>query len=110
VPHHRPRWRAARHLDEARARECGYGAQVSEVARMTGVSVRALHHYDEIGLLIPRERSDAGYRRYDDADLLRLPQILIGREQGLSLEEIRRSLDDPRFDHRQALLDLRRRR
>jgi MerR family transcriptional regulator, thiopeptide resistance regulator len=78
--------------------------QVSEVARISGVSVRALHHYDEIGLLVPRERSDAGYRRYDDADLLRLQQILIGRQQGLSLEEIRRSLDDPRFDHRQALL------
>ena len=77
---------------------------VSEVARITGISVRALHHYDEIGLLVPRERSDAGYRRYDDADLLRLQQILIGREQGLTLEEIRRSLDDPRFDHRQALL------
>jgi MerR family transcriptional regulator, thiopeptide resistance regulator len=77
---------------------------VSEVARIAGVSVRALHHYDEIGLLVPRERSGAGYRRYDDADLLRLQQILIGREQGLSLEEIRRSLDDPRFDHRQALL------
>lgn len=64
---------------------------VNEVARITGVSVRALHHYDEIGLLVPRERSDAGYRRYDDADLLRLQQILIGREQGLTLEEIRRS-------------------
>jgi MerR family transcriptional regulator, thiopeptide resistance regulator len=78
--------------------------QVSEVARITGVSVRALHHYDEIRLLVPKERSDAGYRRYDDHDLLRLQQILIGREQGLTLEEIRRSLDDPRFDHRQALL------
>jgi MerR family transcriptional regulator, thiopeptide resistance regulator len=78
--------------------------QVSEVARIAGVSVRALHHYDEIGLLVPRERSESGYRRYDDADLLRLQQILIGRERGLTLEEIRRSLDDPRFDHRQALL------
>jgi MerR family transcriptional regulator, thiopeptide resistance regulator len=78
--------------------------QVSEVARIADVSVRALHHYDSIGLLVPKERTGAGYRRYDQDDLLRLQQILIGREQGLTLEEIRRSLDDPRFDRRQALL------
>ena len=78
--------------------------QVSEVARITGVSVRALHHYDQIGLLVPKERSDAGYRVYDEDDLLRLQQILLGRELGLALEEIRRSLDDPHFDHRRALL------
>jgi len=78
--------------------------QVSEVARIAGVSVRTLHHYDEIGLLVPQARTEAGYRVYGDADLMRLQQILIGRERGLSLEEIRRSLDDPRFDHRQALL------
>ncbi len=78
---------------------------VSEVARITGVTVRTLHHYDDIGLLGPSERSEAGYRRYDEDDLLRLQQILIGREQGLALEEIRRSLDDPDFDRRQALLE-----
>jgi DNA-binding transcriptional MerR regulator len=72
--------------------------QVSEVARITGVSVRALHHYDENGLLLPKERSDAGYRRYHDDDLLRLQQIFIGREQGLSLEEIRRSLHEGRLE------------
>jgi MerR family transcriptional regulator, thiopeptide resistance regulator len=72
---------------------------------MTGISVRALHHYDEIALLVPRGRTRAGYRLYDDADLLRLQQIVIGRELGLSLEEIRRSLDDPGFDRRRALLD-----
>jgi MerR family transcriptional regulator, thiopeptide resistance regulator len=71
---------------------------------MTGVSVRALHHYDEIGLLVPRGRTAAGYRLYDDEDLLRLQQILIGRELGLPLEEIRRSLDDPGFDRKQALI------
>lgn len=76
---------------------------VSEVARIAGVSVRALHHYDAIGLLVPKQRTDAGYRVYDQDDLLRLQQILIGREQGLALEEIRRSLDDPRFDRAQAL-------
>jgi DNA-binding transcriptional MerR regulator len=78
--------------------------QVKEVAGLTGLTVRALHHYDSIGLLAPRARSAAGYRLYDEDDLLRLQQILIGRELGLSLEGIRRSLDDPRFDRREALL------
>jgi MerR family transcriptional regulator, thiopeptide resistance regulator len=87
------------------ARERSY--QVREVAQIAGVSVRTLHHYDEIGLLVPRGRTDAGYRLYDDDDLLRLQQILIGRELGLPLEEIRRFLDDPRFDRKQALLSQR---
>ena len=78
--------------------------QVKDVARIARVSVRALHHYDEIGLLAPATRSPAGYRLYDQASLLRLQQILIGRELGLPLEEIRRSLDDPDFDHRRTLL------
>lgn len=78
--------------------------RVSEVAQTTGISVRTLHYYDEIRLLVPKGRTGAGYRVYDDDDLLRLQQILIGRQQGLALEEIRRSLDDPRFDRRQALL------
>jgi DNA-binding transcriptional MerR regulator len=78
--------------------------QVKDVARMSGVSVRTLHHYDEIGLLAPRARTEAGYRLYGPDDVLRLQQIVIGRELGLSLEEIRRSLDDPAFDQRQALL------
>jgi MerR family transcriptional regulator, thiopeptide resistance regulator len=77
--------------------------QVKEVARIAGVSVRALHHYDEIGLLAPSGRTQAGYRLYSEDDLLRLQQILIGRELGLPLEEIKRSLDDPSFDRRAAL-------
>ena len=83
--------------------------QVKEVARLAGVSVRTLHHYDSIGLLTPGTRTAAGYRLYTDADLLRLQQILISRELGLTLEEIRRSLDDPRFDRKAALLDQRER-
>lgn len=75
---------------------------VKDVSRRTGVSVRALQYWDELGLLSPA-RSDAGYRRYDDAALLRLQQILIRRELGFSLEEIRKSLDDPRFDLEKAL-------
>lgn len=78
--------------------------QVKEVADIAGVSVRTLHHYDAIGLLVPSRRSGAGYRLYDDDDLLRLQQIVIGRELGLTLEAIGRSLDDPAFDRRQALL------
>ena len=78
--------------------------QIKEVAALSGLSVRALHHYDEIGLLVPSARTPAGYRLYSGDDLLRLQQILIGRELGLALEEIRRSLDDPRFDRREALL------
>ena len=81
--------------------------QVKEVAELSGLSIRALHHYDAIGLLTPSMRSAAGYRLYDDDDLLRLQQILIGRELGLSLEDIRRSLDDPRFDRKRALLEQR---
>ncbi len=77
--------------------------KVKEVARLSGVSVRALHHYDELGLLVPSGRTEAGYRLYSDNDLLRLQQILIGRELGLSLEQIKRSLDDPGFDRRAAL-------
>ena len=77
---------------------------VSEVAELSGVTVRALHHYDELGLLTPGGRSTAGYRLYSEDDLLRLQQILIGRELGLSLEAIRLSLDDPQFDRRAALI------
>jgi DNA-binding transcriptional MerR regulator len=81
--------------------------QVKELAELAGVSVRTLHHYDEIGLLVPKARTEAGYRLYDESELLRLQQILIGRELGLSLEQIRSSLDDPRFDRRAALLSQR---
>ncbi|HEX5108711.1 MAG TPA: MerR family transcriptional regulator [Vicinamibacterales bacterium] len=83
--------------------------QVKDVARLARVSVRTLHHYDAIGLLVPTARTAAGYRLYTDSDLLRLQQILIGRELGLPLEEIRRSLEDPRFDRKTALLEQRER-
>jgi DNA-binding transcriptional MerR regulator len=66
---------------------------VGRVAELAGVSVRALHHYDEIGLLRPSERSPAGYRLYHAQDLERLQQILLYRELGFSLEEIETVLD-----------------
>ena len=83
--------------------------RVADVARLSGVSIRALHHYDAIGLLTPTARTEAGYRLYTDVDLLRLQQILIGRELGFPLEAIKRSLDDPRLDQRAALIEQRRR-
>jgi MerR family transcriptional regulator, thiopeptide resistance regulator len=78
--------------------------RVQEFAQLTGVSIRTLHYYDEIGLLVPKARTATGYRLYDDADALRLQQVLILRELGFSLADIRHSLDDPGFDHREALL------
>jgi len=81
---------------------------VGDVSRIAKVSIRTLRYYDEIELLVPRARTEGGYRIYTDDDLLRLQQILLGRELGLSLEEIRRSLDDPSFDRREALLAQRR--
>jgi MerR family transcriptional regulator, thiopeptide resistance regulator len=71
---------------------------VGQVARYAGVSVRTLHHYDEVKLLSPGARTRAGYRRYDDGDLQRLQQILFYRELGLSLDQIATILDDPRAD------------
>jgi DNA-binding transcriptional MerR regulator len=67
---------------------------VGAVARLAGVTVRTLHHYDEIGLLTPGGRSDAGYRRYDDADLERLQRILFYRELGFGLDDIRTVMTD----------------
>jgi DNA-binding transcriptional MerR regulator len=65
------------------------GYSVSQVAQIAGVTVRTLHHYDDIGLLRPSARTRAGYRRYDEQDLERLRLILVYRELGFTLEEIR---------------------
>ena len=81
---------------------------VNQVARIADVTVRTLHYYEEIGLLVPAARSEAGYRLYDASNLDRLRQIRVGRELGLSLEEIRRSLDEAGFDRRSTLLRQRR--
>jgi DNA-binding transcriptional MerR regulator len=71
---------------------------VGKVAGLAGVTVRTLHHYDEIGLLSPSARSAAGYRSYSDADLDRLQRILLYRELGFSLETIATVVNDPGTD------------
>ena len=76
---------------------------VGEVAGLARVSVRTLHHYDELGLLSPSERSEAGYRLYSYDDLARLRDILIWRALGFSLAEIASVLDDPGHDRLAAL-------
>ena len=77
---------------------------VSRLAKLAGVSVRTLHHYDETGLLKPSFRSESGYRQYQREDLLRLQQILFYRELDFSLSEIKDILDDPEYDEVQALV------
>lgn len=76
---------------------------VGEVARLSGLSIRALRHYDEIGLLKPLTVGENGYRYYGADELLRLQQILFHRELGFPLEEIRRVLSAPDFDRVAAL-------
>jgi DNA-binding transcriptional MerR regulator len=71
---------------------------VGELARLAGVTVRTLHHYDRIGLVRPSERTSAGYRSYDLRDLDRLQQVLVYRELGFPLEEVATLLDDPDAD------------
>jgi len=79
------------------------GHTVKQVARLSGVSVRTLHHYDEVGLLKPACVGANGYRYYGREELLRLQQILFHRELGFSLEEIGRVLDAEGFDRVAAL-------
>jgi DNA-binding transcriptional MerR regulator len=71
---------------------------VGAVARLAGITVRTLHHYDEIGLLRPSGRSDTGYRRYAEADLERLQRILFYRELGFGLDQIRDAMTDGEAD------------
>ena len=76
---------------------------VMEVSRLTGVSVRTLHHYDAIGLLKPSKVTEAGYRLYDNNALRRLQAILLFRELQFPLKEIKVILDNPDFDPQEAL-------
>lgn len=75
------------------------GYSVGRVAALAGVTVRTLHHYEEVGLLLPGgRRSVAGYRIYEEADLERLQRILFYRELGFTLKEIATIVDDPSTD------------
>ena len=76
---------------------------VKEISDLTGISVRTLHYYDEIGLLKPTEKSDAGYRLYDDKALETLQQILFFREFDISLKEIKAVLDNRALERNQIL-------
>jgi DNA-binding transcriptional MerR regulator len=86
---------------------------VGELSRLTRVTVRALHHYDEIGLCCPSARSAAGYRLYAEADVLRLHEVLLLRELGMPLADIAAAIDQAGSRdellrrHRQALIDKR---
>lgn len=92
--------------DDGAARP-GTELTVGEAAALVGVSVRTLHHWDEIGLVVPSARSRAGYRLYAAEDVARLHRVLVYRETGMPLAEIARVLDDPAVD---AVGDLARQR
>ena len=76
---------------------------VAQVSKRTGVSVRTLHHYDQIGLLKPSQITEVGYRLYDQAALERLQMILLFRELEMPLKEIAEILNAPDFDREQVL-------
>lgn len=76
---------------------------VGQVAKLARLTVRALHHYDELGLLTPSGRSQSGYRLYTEADLKRLQQLMLLRELGLPLEEIRGCLERSSCEVRETL-------
>lgn len=77
--------------------------KIKDVARLTGLTVRALHYYDEIGLLKPEQLSTAGYRLYGQESLERLQQILFYRELDFSLSDIMRILENPAYCKEEAL-------
>jgi DNA-binding transcriptional MerR regulator len=85
------------------SQEIGMMYTVKQLSELAGITVRTLHHYDEIDLLNPSKVGANGYRYYDDAALLRLQQILFYREIGLELMQIKDILDSPEFDLLSAL-------
>ena len=76
---------------------------VKEVSKLTGISVRTLHYYDEIGLFRPTDKNEAGYRLYDDKALETLQQILFFREFDIPLKEIKAVMENPALDRNQIL-------
>lgn len=77
--------------------------RIGEIAAVANLTVRTLHYYEEIGLLVPSGRSEAGHRLYDDGDVERLYRICLLRSLGLPLAEIGRALDDPAWDLRSSI-------
>jgi DNA-binding transcriptional MerR regulator len=77
--------------------------QIGELAKQTGLSIRTLRYYDEIGLLVPSHRTEAEYRLYSEADIARLQQILSLRQLGFALKEIRECLENPEFSLPQVI-------
>jgi DNA-binding transcriptional MerR regulator len=77
--------------------------KIGALARLAGVTVRTLHHYDRIGLVVPGERTDAGYRLYGRRQVERLHEVLLFRELGFGLDEIRRIVEQPAYRRRAAL-------
>lgn len=76
---------------------------IGEMAKMSGVSIRTLHYYDEIGLLKPAKISDTGYRFYNNDSIEKLQQILLFKELQFPLEEIKEIIDNPDYDKTRAL-------
>ncbi|WP_081393787.1 MerR family transcriptional regulator [Actinomyces naeslundii] len=91
----------------AAAGDADIAMTVGEVSTLLGVSVRALHHWDETGLVHPSRRSAAGYRLYCEADIMRIQQVLVYRQTGMNLAGIKMVLDEPETD---AMTHLRRQR
>jgi DNA-binding transcriptional MerR regulator len=79
------------------------GLKVGELARRTGLTIRTLHHYDEIGLLKPSLHTVSGHRLYTAGDIARLQQVLSLRQLGFGLEQIRDCLDRPGFSPLQVI-------
>ena len=77
---------------------------VKDVSKITGVSIRTLRYYDEIGLLNPTELTEAGYRLYDNKALEKLQEIMFFRELDIPLIDIKKIMENPNYDKEQALL------
>ena len=76
---------------------------VKEVSELTGISIRALRYYDEIGLLVPTDRTDSGYRLYDDHALEKLKAILFLKELDIPLETIKEAVNSENYDYKEIL-------
>jgi MerR family transcriptional regulator, thiopeptide resistance regulator len=77
--------------------------KVGELSKLTGLTIRTLHHYDEIGLLCPRFHTDAGHRLYAESDIVKLQQIMSLKELGFSLDEIKELFENPTYNPKEIL-------